>query len=231
MQVRGLSDENPNSIHSFAKEQILAQIYKLQQTNQTRLPSELKLSQELGISRISIRSALDELITEGRIYRRSGSGSYINPALSKLKATLFPAQIPQDTIRACGYTPTASYLGHTIEKVDEPITEALALPPHTPLVISKTLFYGDGIPCILCTDYWEHTLLSPQRLQRLYEQNSIFIDLLTQETGRSVRWNLAKFSAVDTVNQPKLQTYFNLPGQCAPIWRRITPVMMRKIAP
>lgn len=44
-----------------------------------RLPSERKLSELLGVSRMTLRSAIDKLVDEGILYRKPGSGTFISP--------------------------------------------------------------------------------------------------------------------------------------------------------
>lgn len=39
------------------------------------IPSERQLSQDLGVSRLTIRAALDELAREGHLVRRRGAGT------------------------------------------------------------------------------------------------------------------------------------------------------------
>src|ERR687888_1563245 len=41
------------------------------------IPSERRLSTELGVSRLTLRAALDELVREGYLVRRHGSGTYV----------------------------------------------------------------------------------------------------------------------------------------------------------
>ncbi len=44
-----------------------------------RLPTERALAEELGISRRSVRRALEVLAAEGRVWRRQGAGTYAGP--------------------------------------------------------------------------------------------------------------------------------------------------------
>src|SRR5512138_206262 len=46
----------------------------------TRLPASRQLSHDLGINRITVENAYAELETEGLIYSRMGSGTYVLPA-------------------------------------------------------------------------------------------------------------------------------------------------------
>src|SRR5881392_3725605 len=42
------------------------------------IPSERKLSTDLGVSRLTLRAALDELVREGYLVRRHGSGTFVS---------------------------------------------------------------------------------------------------------------------------------------------------------
>ncbi|MFD0854044.1 GntR family transcriptional regulator, partial [Actinomadura adrarensis] len=53
----------------------------------SRLPGEMTLCEEYGVSRTVVRQALDELEAEGRIVRRKGQGTFA--AARKTDETLF----------------------------------------------------------------------------------------------------------------------------------------------
>ena len=42
------------------------------------IPSERQLTSELGVSRLTVRAALDELVREGMLVRRHGSGTFVS---------------------------------------------------------------------------------------------------------------------------------------------------------
>src|SRR5512133_4005246 len=42
------------------------------------IPSERRLSSELGVSRLTVRAALDDLVREGFLVRRHGSGTFVS---------------------------------------------------------------------------------------------------------------------------------------------------------
>lgn len=52
------------------------------QVNQA-LPSERSLSEQLDVSRVTARKAIDQLVDEGLVLRRRGSGNYIAPRLEQ----------------------------------------------------------------------------------------------------------------------------------------------------
>src|SRR5436190_20997486 len=42
------------------------------------IPSERQLSSDLGVSRLTVRAALDDLVREGLLVRRRGSGTFVS---------------------------------------------------------------------------------------------------------------------------------------------------------
>ena len=42
------------------------------------IPSERQLSVDFGVSRLTVRAALDELVREGYLIRRRGSGTFVS---------------------------------------------------------------------------------------------------------------------------------------------------------
>src|SRR5712691_5622193 len=42
------------------------------------IPSERRLSSDLGVSRLTVRAALDDLVREGHLVRRHGSGTFVS---------------------------------------------------------------------------------------------------------------------------------------------------------
>ncbi len=44
------------------------------------IPSERQLSTELGVSRLTVRAALDDLAREGYLVRRRGAGTFVERA-------------------------------------------------------------------------------------------------------------------------------------------------------
>src|SRR5712671_4768396 len=53
------------------------------------IPSERQLTVDLGVSRLTVRAALDELVREGYLIRRRGAGTYVNaPKVAKETAAI-----------------------------------------------------------------------------------------------------------------------------------------------
>ena len=55
------------------------QIYSMRTDSLVRICSERLLAENLGVSRVSLRSALKELVKEGLLVQLRGKGTYITP--------------------------------------------------------------------------------------------------------------------------------------------------------
>lgn len=80
------------------------------QVNQA-LPSERLLSAQLDVSRVTARKAIDQLVDEGLILRRRGSGNYIAPRLEQPLSRLSSFS---EELRRRGYKPGSRWLERSI---------------------------------------------------------------------------------------------------------------------
>jgi GntR family transcriptional regulator len=76
------------------------------------LPSERLLAETLSVSRVTARSAIDQLVSQGMIVRRRGSGNYIAPMLEQPLSQL--TSFSEELLRR-GYTPSSRWLERKID--------------------------------------------------------------------------------------------------------------------
>ena len=89
------------------------------------LPSERVLAETLNVSRVTARSAIDQLVEQGLIIRKRGSGNYIAPLLEQplSRLTSFSEELERR-----GYTPSSRWLNRTVSvaMTDEQLTLGLS---------------------------------------------------------------------------------------------------------
>ena len=89
------------------------------------LPSERTLAETLNVSRVTARAAIDQLVEQGLIVRKRGSGNYIAP---RIEQPLSHLSSFSEELRKRGYTPSSRWLERTVSvaMIDEQLTLGLS---------------------------------------------------------------------------------------------------------
>src|SRR5690349_25134004 len=100
------------------------------------IPSERQLSVDLGVSRLTLRAAVDELVRDGYLDRRHGSGTYVTePKIAQpLTLTSF-----SDDMRRRGMTPGSRTLELTSVPAGARLAHRLGVSPEARLGRVKRL--------------------------------------------------------------------------------------------
>ena len=109
-----------------------------------KLPSERELQGQLGISRATIRQALNDLAGSGLIYTRSGKGTYV--AQLRIATSLISRESFSGKMRRLGYVPTTRLLEMKVEPAYGIIADDLQLPQGAQVIRIRRLRLADGIP-------------------------------------------------------------------------------------
>jgi GntR family transcriptional regulator len=106
------------------------------------LPSERVLSERLDVSRVTARKAIDQLVEQGLVVRKRGSGNYIAPRIEQPLSNLssFSEQLEQR-----GYTPNSQWLRREIVRADADEQLALGLSPATRVARLERLRLADEV--------------------------------------------------------------------------------------
>lgn len=114
-----------------------------------RIPPETELASELGVSRTTVRDALSRLEHEGTVYRRQGSGTFVNEQGLRIKSRLEEIWSYEQVLEDHGYVPSIRVLGETEETVDRSTADALGLDDDDAVLVIEKLFLEDEDPVIL----------------------------------------------------------------------------------
>lgn len=110
-----------------------------------RLPSEPELAARHGVSRVTVRRALDVLAMEGLIERRPGSGTFARAALGPQPITGDVANLVAH-IAEMGRATTVRLLAFAYEPAPAPVAAALRLPEGARVQVSRRVRLIDGAP-------------------------------------------------------------------------------------
>lgn len=145
------------------------------------IPSERQLGVDLGVSRLTVRAALDELVREGYLVRRRGAGTFVaEPKVAKgIDITSF-----SDDMRARGLRPESRTLDLRVEMAGARLGRILHVSPSEEVLSVKRLRLADSEPMAIELLHARSSLV-PGLTATDLEQNS-FYDLLAGRYGISI---------------------------------------------
>jgi len=135
------------------------------------IPSERQLGLDLGVSRLTVRAALDELVREGYLVRRRGAGTFVaQPKVQKggIDITSF-----SDDMRARGLTPGSRTLELRTIPAGARLGRILHVSPSEPVIAVKRLRLADGDPMAIELLHVRESLV-PGLTARDLEQHSFY---------------------------------------------------------
>ena len=118
----------------------------------SRMPSESELSEELGVSRATVRTVLAKLAVNGLILRKQGDGTYVNARVQKVSAHLGNIWDFACLIESNGFAPSIQAISRELRQATEKEALALAIEPGDELLHLVRLFYADEKPVILANN-------------------------------------------------------------------------------
>lgn len=190
-----------------AKICILKYIKTLDLERSNKLPREEVLAEIIGVSRVTIRSALNELATEGVVFRKQGKGTFVNTEALEIKVKFNPVQQFRDMIIESGYTPSVELKGLDIIECDEKLAGALNIEVGEEVMEAKKLFYADDKPCALCIDYFPKKIIDEKDFKDSPKYlNSIF-EYIYDKSGKRVTWDKIEITTENNIENPDLMKY------------------------
>ena len=165
-----------------------------------RLPSELELVRQLGVSRATLRHAISILEEEGLVRRRQGHGTFVVEQVRSLQNNLNQNFGVTDLIESAGWQPGTRDLEITVEPADLMTAQRLSLPPRSRVHVIHRTRLADGRPIAYTVDVVPASLLvereiAPAALQSLLQEDQSLYRLLAR-FGLVVHHGLATIQAV-----------------------------------
>lgn len=146
-ELRGvLNPGSPTPLFVQIKEALLHGLRSEMWSEDHPLPSERQLTVELGVSRATVRQAIQELESEGWLIRRQGRGTFSN--VHKVEQRLELLAGFSDNMRAQGLEPSSRVIGNGLEPATEKVGHMLGVLPGAPVVVLKRVRLVDGEPLL-----------------------------------------------------------------------------------
>ncbi|NMB01979.1 MAG: GntR family transcriptional regulator [Firmicutes bacterium] len=134
-----------HQLKEILREQIDSRKYKPHQ----QIPSESELQKAHGLSRATVRKAIDGLVREGFLYRLHGKGTFVAEPRDRLTLDSFT-----ENMRSFGFNPTTVVLENTLlTDVDPELQQKLGIGPEEQVIRLKRLRFIDGEELLLSTSY------------------------------------------------------------------------------
>jgi len=148
--IGGLTDENSLPLYQQLQRGLRKAIELKLLAPEDALPPERDLAEEFRVSRITVRKALDGLVSEGLLTRRQGSGTYVASRVEKSFSKL--SSFTED-MSTRGRTPRSVWLKKSQGVVSPEEAMATGFAPGTPVYRFNRLRYADDTPMSLeyCT--------------------------------------------------------------------------------
>ena len=160
------------------------------------LPPERDLAEMLGVSRITVRKAIDELVDDGMLIRKQGSGTFVSNRVEKnfAKLTSF-----SEDMRARGREPRSVWMNRAAGTVTPEESLTLRSSPGTPVLRFHRIRYADDAPMAI-----EYATVIASCLTSLDEVENSLYEALERTGNRPVRALQRLRAVLLTADQAKL---------------------------
>lgn len=126
-----------------------------------RLPTEAQLSADYGVSRSTVRGALQLLETQGRTRTRHGLGTFVAPFGQHIRTGLQELQSMSETIRSHGFEPEMKYHSVQIRAATEREADSLQCAVGATMLAIQRAVLADGDVVAYSYDQIPLQLLGP----------------------------------------------------------------------
>lgn len=164
--------------------------------NAEKLPSEIELAEQLGVSRTVIRDALSDIEREGFIERTRGVGTVINRSIVNLTNRLDLKLEYNELILNSGYLPSTDNINLRVETAGEALACKLDVARGTKIIVCEKRILAGKIPAIYSFDYLSADLFAAVNYKTIDWSVPIF-DILENYCGVMVITDITKVTATN----------------------------------
>lgn len=141
-----IADENPAPLYHKLKKLVTEAIAQGRLTYDEAIPAERDLARMLGISRVTVRKAFADLVAEGVLVQRHGSGTFVAPSPQRIEQPLSRLTSFTEDMRLRGIKTDADWLDRSVALPTPEESLVLALSPDDKVTRLHRLRRADGQP-------------------------------------------------------------------------------------
>ncbi len=131
-------------IKQEVRQQILSLASDMRPQSCGKLPSEVKLADQFGVSRLTVRTVLAELAAEGVVRRKHGAGTFFVNNVEDETVICFHSRVYfEKVIQFYGLRPRVEIEGIKVIPADDEASARLLVHPGEKIVQVRKMFYGD----------------------------------------------------------------------------------------
>lgn len=153
----------------------------------SRLPNEIDFAGRLGLSRPTMRRAIQHLVDEGLLVRKRGVGTQV--VHTKVRRSIELTSL-YDDLTAANQRPRTEVLANVVEPATGPVALGLNVPEGAPVLAVERLRYAQDEPLALMHNYLPADLvelsteaLAEHGLYELLRTSGVHLRLATQTIG------------------------------------------------
>ena len=205
MKMNQLKSSN-EQIEGTLRERIHARMYGPGE----RLPTELALTAEFGVSRATIRTVLTRLASEGLIVRRQGAGTYVNQRVGEVN-TLGGLLDYGRLITESGHQPTIQPISMVQRQATGEEAALLNLEAGETVLVLVRLFLADERPFILATNVIPQALFTSD--DDFYDGRLPLHTFLQQYCQQTIAYAIYEISPAVADDDKTIQLLDSPPGK------------------
>ena len=198
------------TIYNWLSDQIKNKVFK----PGDKIPNETELAEMFHVHRMTVRHAIDKLVSSHMLIRTRGKGTFLlsdkEPILTK---SLEGISSYYDDIVKLGMTPRYKTLESKIMEQHDSIGEKLGLDIGEPVVYLKRLMLANDIPMVIEICYLPEKFFSDILDRNL---NTILYKLIREEYGMKLMHSSQEIGAILPDEQDR--KILKISNTCACIW-------------